>query len=334
MSASADSGNQERFAETLDYDELRLTEETSYRGVKAGDSRRIETVSDGIAVLDDYIEEKEDSVLVLEETDSGEVQIIPHEHRFKPGYRKKYYAKLKSAEEWLQSEFGGGPIPATMLTLTAHQRDDSGNLRSLEAVLDDLKEGWEDFRKVVRRKTEGFKTEIVAVFEPHESGYPHLHVLIFGKADPTLQEKVTELWVEKYGVGGAAAHESAVEVVQGRSAQIESPAAYLMKYLGKTMLRETGERQQVTGYDAFSALLWVTERRQFSCTAGISSAMSGDAPDGGGEGNWELVGVAQGLKPGKYTGEEAEQIIKHLTSDRYHPPPAEAVNGEDTQSHL
>lgn len=328
-------GSQERFSETVDYDEVRLCEETAFRGVKAGDSRRIETVSDGIAVLEDYMAEKENAVLVLNEKESGDVRVLPYMHRFKPKYRDRLYARLKSGEEWLKSEFGGGPIPATMLTLTAHQRGESGDPRSLEAVLNDLKDGWDKFRRVIDRATEGYKTEVMAVFEPHESGYPHLHVLIFGKADPTLQEKVEELWVEKYGVGGAAAHESAVTVVQGRSAQIANPAAYLMKYLGKTTVRQTGERQQVTGYEAFSALLWVTQRRQFSCTAGLSAAMAGEtADDGESEENWEFVGVGFGLKPGRYSGEEAEQILKHLTSDRHVPPPGSAVEEEDSQSRL
>lgn len=106
-----------------------------------------------------------------------------------------------------------------------------------------------------------------------------MHVAIFGKADDSLSEKVSGLWVEKYGVGGASAHENAVTVARGRSAQVQNPAAYLMKYLGKTTTRETGEQQQVTGYEAFAALLWITAKRQFSASAALSDAMKSPSPD-------------------------------------------------------
>lgn len=325
---------QSQFSETVDYAETRLCDETEWVTVSAGDTRPVETVADGIGVMEEYIAEKDGAVLVLADDEAEEVNIQPYMHRMCPDYRTYTYARLKTAEEWLQKEFGGGPIPATMLTLTAHQTDENGNPRTFEAVLDDLKEGYDKFRKVIDRATEGFKTEIVAIFEPHESGYPHLHVLIFGKADPTLQDKVTELWVEKYGVGGASAHESAVTVVTGRAAQIESPAAYLMKYIGKTMLRKNGERQHVTGYDAFMALLFVTGRRQWSVTAGLSAAMAEGGYDAEPEGNWRFVGVGYGLAPGRYSGETAIQIIKHIESERHVEPPGLAVEGDGKQLRL
>lgn len=49
-------------------------------------------------------------------------------------------------------------------------------------------------------------------------------------------------WVEKYGVGGESAHENAVSVARGRSAQVQNPAAYLMKYLARC-----GSRGEATG---------------------------------------------------------------------------------------
>lgn len=324
-----------RFGENLDFEKLELTGEREFRSIGESESRAIETVQDGIVALDEYIEAKEDATLVLEEEESGDVRVLPYNHRWTEEYRSMLYAKLKSAESALDRIFGEGPTPVTLLTLTAHQTDDSGEPRPPGEVLEDLCDGWENFRKALHRATEGRRTEYLRIVEPHQSGYPHLHVAVFGVADPTLQETVEELWVDRYGVGGGAAHSQAVEVARGRSRQMKDVAGYLMKYLGKTTVRETGERQQVEGYKAFSALLWVTGRRQYSASAGLTQAMVRDRGDGGDGGTWRFLGVAKGLEPGRYDGENARRVVNHLTranpyGEGNRPPPG-AVAGSRNQ---
>lgn len=319
------SGAQSTFGATLDYEELALLDGPTYRSVDEATSRRIETVADGIDALDEYIENKKHASLVLRERESGDVRVLPYNHRWTEEYRQMTYAKLKSAEEALDRIFGPGPTPVTLLTLTGHQRDEHGDPRPPGDVLEDLLDGWDKFRRVIRREMEGWRTEYIRIVEPHQSGYPHIHVAVFGKADPTLAKKVQELWVDKYGVGGADAHQDAVEVARGRTAQMNNVAAYMMKYLSKTTVREGGEQQQVEGFRAFSALLWVTEKRQFSASGGLSAAMA--SPSGDGEGDWEFVGVGYGLEPGSYSGEIATELMGHLTGSVWKPPPPGSVAG-------
>jgi hypothetical protein len=282
----------------------------------------------------DYLDAKEGASLVLEEQNTGDVKVLPYNHRWTKQYREMVYAKLCGAERRLESIFGSGPVPTTMLSLTAAQTDSEGRPRPPGEVLQDLLDGWDKFRRVIRRATEGYRTEYLRVVEPHQSGYPHLHVAIFGVAKPSLQEKVREMWVEKYGVGGENAHENAVEIERGRGAQVENAAAYLMKYLGKTTVRETGEQQQVDGFRAFAALLWVTGKRQFSASEALSEAMVLDSGESSGGGNWRFVGVAQGINPGTYEGEEGADLLDHLESQIWRPPPKRAIVGEYEQARL
>ncbi|WP_416840150.1 hypothetical protein [Haloferax sp. DFSO52] len=319
------SAGQETFGETLDPEELPLTGEVEYRSVSEANNARIGSVTDGIDALHEYIENKKNATLVLHERESDEVRVLPYNHRWTEQYRTMMYAKLKGAERELNRIFGEGPTPVTMLSLTAHQRDENGDPRPPGEVLADLLDGWDKFRRVLNRATEGWRTEYIRVVEPHKSGYPHLHVAVFGKADYSLTEKVHDLWVEKYDIGGAEAHENAVSVARGRSAQVRNPAAYLMKYLGKTTVRETGEQQQIPGYEAFAALLWVTGKRQFSASAALSEAMKSPASEGSVEGTWEFVGVGYGLNPGSYSGDDAERLMRHLVGSVWEPPPAAAV---------
>lgn len=328
------SAGQSTFGDTLDYEELSLTGEVEYRSISEADNARIESVTDGIDAHREYVENKKNATLVLQECESGDVQVLPYNHRWTEEYRNMMYAKLKAAERELGRIFGDGPTPVTMLSLTAHQRDDNGDPRPPGEVLSDLLDGWDKFRRVLNRATEGWRTEYIRVVEPHESGYPHLHVAVFGKADESLTEKVNDLWVEKYGIGGASAHENAVSVNRGRSAQVQNPAAYLMKYLGKTTVRESGEQQRVAGYEAFAALLWVTGKRQFSASSALSEAMKPPEKEGSVEGSWEFVGVGYGLVPGGYSGEDADRLMRHLVGSVWEPPPAAAVVAGPRQESL
>lgn len=317
------SVGQTAFGEQLDYDKLELTGEIEYRAVAEGDTKRVATVSEGIEALDEYRSNKENASLVLEEKETEEVRVLPYNHRWTSEYRSMLYARLKEAERCLERKYGD-PIPTTLLSLTAHQTDENGEPRPPGKVLDDLVDGWEKFRKAIDRATEGFDTEYIKVIEPHESGYPHLHVAIFGKADPTLADKIQELWVEKYGIGNSEAHENAVSVGRGRSAQLQSMASYVMKYLSKTTVRQSGEKQQVEGYHAFSALLWVTGKRQFSMSGWLSEASS-RSYEGGVSRNWRFVGVGYGFEQGSYGGETAREIVEYLERSVWKPPPHEAT---------
>lgn len=315
------------FAQSLDFENLPISSDApEWRSIGEGETARIATVADGIDCFNAYLDNKEHAGLVLGERDSGDIRVLPYNHRWTAKYRDMVYAKLKAAERALDRIFGEGPTPTTLLTLTAHQTDEKGNPRPPMDVLDDLVNGWENFRKALRRALPDWvRTEYIKVVEPHKSGYPHLHVVIFGIATPVLQEKVEQLWVEKYGAGGADAHENAVEVARGRTAQLQNPAQYLMKYLSKTAVRSDGSKPTSQGFEAFSALLLISGNRQYSTSAGLAAAMK--RPPVGDGGNWEFLGIGYGLEPGRYVGEEAEQLENHLKTGPWRPPPGSAVAG-------
>lgn len=326
------------FRDSLDYSALRLTGDIEYRSVSEARNVRIETVADAIDGFREYVANKKNASLVLQDRESGDVRVMPYNHRWTSEYRAMTYAKLKGAERALDRIYGEGPTPVTMLSLTAYQRGDDGRPRPPGEVLADLLDGWDKFRRVLDRATEGARTEYIRVIEPHESGYPHLHVAIFGAASRSLEDRVTEMWAEKYEVGSADAHKNAVSVATGRSAQLQKPAAYIMKYLGKTTVREDGGEPAPSGetpeeldaknaeaFEAFSALLWATGKRQYSASQALSEAMK--RPTGGGEpgGDWTFLGVGYGFEVGTYSGEDASQLAAHLSDGPWKPPPGVAV---------
>ncbi len=312
-------------------DPLRLT-------VEEDDTRKLETVGDAVDGFEDYLRAKENQVLVFEEQldsdddrDQGNMLVLPHQHRWSADYRCRTYARLKAAERFVHRKWGER-VPTTLLTLTAPHNGENGNPRSLEAVLSDIKDGWDKARRVIDRETEGVDTEYLAVYEPHGSGYPHLHVVLFGVARPSIGQKVQRYWVDRY-VEGASEEAQSCEVSRGRGVDLSQPASYVMKYLSKSLARD-GEGEQtaleampsVHGYVEFSALMLATGCRTYSMSAGLSKAVKESEPggDSSSDREWELLGTACGLDTGLYVGDEAEQLGKYLAGSRNQQRPPRA----------
>lgn len=285
------------------------------------DTRSVETVAEATEAWEEYLVEKENQMLVMEDKNEGDYLVVPHEHRWDSAYRRRTYARLKSVERYVERNWGR-PVPSTMITLTAPHKDESGEYRPFNEVLDDLKEGFNKARHVIKRETEGTETEYLAVYEPHATGYPHLHVLVFGTARPSLGEKVANYWADRY-VEGASRDAQDVTVKRGRSAQLENPAAYLMKYLSKSLVRDQeGEPSalesipSISGYRGFSALMWATGRRTYSMSKRLTKAVADSAPESESEPDvdrdWDVVGTVSGVDPGLYTGDEAVKLGKYL----------------------
>lgn len=316
--SSGETGADLQLGDEVELREVPIDEDGIRATVEKDDTRTLNTVGEGVEAWEEYLDAKENQMLVMEEEESGDHLVVPHEHRWSADYRRRTYARLKAAERHVTGKWGE-TVPTTMLTLTAPHKDASGDYRAFTSVLSDLKEGWNKARDVIARETEGVETEYLAVYEPHATGYPHLHVLVFGVARPSLGEKVAEYWVDRY-VEGASREAQDVTVKRGRSLQLESPAAYLMKYLSKSLAREGSEgatdRQSlpsIAGYRGFSAMMWATGKRTYSMSEGLSEAVAESAPESeGADGTWKYVGTVSGVEAGLYTGEEAERLGKYL----------------------
>jgi hypothetical protein len=291
--------------------------------VEKDDTRSLRTVGDATEAFEDYLKAKEHQTLVFEDQNSGDYLVRDHEHRWSPEYRRRTYARLKAAERHVASVWGEA-VPTTLLTLTAPHDAPDGSPRSFEAVLSDLKDGWDKARRVLRRETEGTKTEYLAVYEPHGSGYPHLHVVLFGVARPSLGDKISQYWVDRY-VQGASKDAQSCEVSRGRGTDLSNPAAYIMKYLSKSLARDAGEEAtaleslpSVHGYTEFSALMWATGSRTYSMSQGLTAAVKESEPEpeiddeAAEERDWELIGTFTGIDAGFYEGPEASRLRKWL----------------------
>ena len=91
---------QSAFGTQLDLSDVPVSSDGSVRvTVDEGDVRSPESMRDLVECHRDYLDAKEDAVLVLRERESGDMMVMPHIHRWKAQYRKRTYAKLSVVEE-------------------------------------------------------------------------------------------------------------------------------------------------------------------------------------------------------------------------------------------
>jgi hypothetical protein len=110
-----------------------------------------------------------------------------------------------------------------LLTLTYGGKGKRATSTPAEAALE-MQEAWAKLRKELRHLFGGF--HFLKVFETHEDGWPHLHVVMCGEtiAPAKVLAEITRLWRYRYGFGF---------VKMNWCSEPKRALKYVMKYLFK-----------------------------------------------------------------------------------------------------
>jgi hypothetical protein len=204
---------------------------------------------------------------ILSFTSDG-IYRLPYKTRWTQTYKCGMIAKMYGVEEYLRKSLRGGVV--TLLTLTGYQggglsREVKGSVVSREDLFDEMKRGWRLLSNLLVKVSPGL--EYVWVMEPHKSGYPHMHVAIFGYVSKELQERLSRLWSEKYEVGS---REHGIDFsVKSVKESIQSVRNYLMKYITKGIGGE-GKRKWTVEEWVYHALAWKHHHRYIGMSRSIS----------------------------------------------------------------
>ncbi len=242
---------------------------------------RMSRNSRDIAMFRDYLEftGKLTIDLTLYDMEKRETVILhlPYTHRWHAKYRNRTLARFYKFNEWWLEQ---GRPPLTLLTLTtyqdgAHSRDQVGGY-TIEESFEVLKTSWDKLRKMLRNRILCCPFDYLWTMEPHETGYPHLHVAIVAEFEDWQKEKTKTLW-NGYRAGsyehGAHFEDSCLDA----KGDIKNAGFYLFKYLGKGFCIDP--EQMSPGELRFNAQLWKHGWRQWGASRGISKAMKLDSRD-------------------------------------------------------
>lgn len=151
---------------------------------------------------------------------------VPYIHRFTDLYVSSIYAKFSRLQDWYKAN----PMPVYMMTLTLSHRD-----VTIPEAFRILREGWRALTANLRafRRDDG-TLEYIYVYEPHKSGYPHMHVILFSDCLSDRDfERLRKLWADK--LVEQASYEHGLNIVKPRSYNdVEYLRAYLLKYIQKS----------------------------------------------------------------------------------------------------
>lgn len=249
----------------------------------------------------DYIEETEDTDMVFQNGETGEYATGSDPHRFASDYSAKQYAKLKDLERDIGRDFGKR-LHTAMLQLTGSSTDDDGNPIPPVDHLHDLDQSWEAVRRELSRCLENKRWEYLAILEPHESGYLHIHIAVFVEGYVTRETfaPVIEAHLRNSPIAGEDAHQLDEDTVSVRHAggdrdrddddHLDELACYLAEYLGTygEDPLQAPDHQQMS-----NTVLWATGKQRWRPSQGAQSYMAsfqredGDSP-------WEAKGIVQG----------------------------------------
>jgi len=204
----------------------------------------------------------------------GETARTRLENSYQPEYGKRYYAKLKDLERGINRTFEG--LTTVMLTFTASTENAEGGRRCPADHMRDIADGWDTARKHLHQALSGRNWEYARVWEPHESGYGHLHVAIFVEdaADSTTArdfQGVMNAHVRRCDPAGREAHtlENAVSV----NSEVNNLGSYISEYIGifgdETLERPIKEQM-------FYAVTWATGTRRVDFSNGAQEIIGGE----------------------------------------------------------
>ena len=205
----------------------------------------------------------------------GETTRTRLENSYQPQYGKRYYAKLKDLERGIEREYEG--LKTVMLTFTASNRNANGGLRCPADHMRDIMDGYDAARKQLHKSLSGRNWEYARVWEPHDSGYGHLHLAVFVEDDPDRRdlgpgdcEPAMRAHVANCEPAGWEAHRPDGNAVS-QNDDVNNLGSYISEYIG-IFGEEVLERP--VSEQAFYATCWATGTRRVDFSNGAHDLMA------------------------------------------------------------
>ena len=249
----------------------------------------------------DWYSSQRDTKIVIE-NELGEQSAFNTPNRFTPEYREMLYARSQALERGLRERWGK-LLHTAMVTLTASTTDACGRPRPPVEHLQELLSSWEAVRRSLSRVLEDREWEYLAIIEPHESGYAHVHIGVFVKGPVVVEQfgDVIDAHIRNCDSAERQAHQLHDQVTvrqashPSRQNGVENLGAYLAAYMAGEYGTEATEMPDYV--QRFYTVMWATGRQWFRPSNGAQELMQPPDDGGGDDHDWRLVGIAPDGKP-------------------------------------
>ncbi len=216
----------------------------------------------------------------------GEELVVPHKMRGMPSYHWDTIEKIKRLE---------AAIPSDMPLVHMRLSPQTGRFTNLFEALEAMEVAWHKMLNVLERelfrrrygvfkdcKTEGakkryrvvykqyggrIKVQYLKVYEPHKSGYPHLHIIFFDITYLVSKPILDAAW-ERYGMGTKAGVWINAVNRKGSRNRSKTSSLALVKYTIKYV-------SQGLKHPLWLPILFLLNKKSYSCSQDISAILKG-----------------------------------------------------------
>lgn len=192
--------------------------------------------------------------------------IVDYNHRWSNAYVNRMLARLYNLDL-------NNIIDVTMLTMTTYHDSDyaykkTGKRYSIYDSFVLLLESRSKLIQLLRNIEPGIN--YLWILEPHKSGYPHCHMIIFSKLTPSEKIHLKRMWSQKYNAG---TYINGLDIKDVKN--IRSIRNYLMKYFRKSIMHIDLKSCEVSlGLLAYHSVAKEYGFRFIGCSKNVSSAMN------------------------------------------------------------
>ena len=207
----------------------------------------------------------------------GELVRAPMRNSYHKEHANKYYAKVKGLEREIEEAWGDS-LTTVMLTCSASNLTASGRFRGVVDHMTDIRSGWGTARKQLHNILGGYNWEYARVWEPHQSGFGHMHIALFID-DPSDEIEASDFtpfmrsYVDNCDPAAWKAHNPAGDSVSV-STEVHDLGCYISEYIGQygdEKLTERPLEQQM-----FYAATWASNTRRVDFSNGAQEFISRD----------------------------------------------------------
>lgn len=226
-----------------------------------------------------------------------ESKIIEANHRWNQAYAEKMLAKFYDLE---QSEYS--KMWTSMVSLTTYQDKVEGKpdtpenwehenrgpswFESMERLRESLGKILDVLRRISNEELE-CDFHYIWIVEAHKTGYPHIHLGIFGDVAEWLDKytnklRVRQLLEDKYDMGRSGIATDFKTKPPSGDGAIQNMSNYMMKYFNKNFgeLASKYEDESIKDKDrgtlVYNACMWLSSYRSWGTSESVGSVMKTD----------------------------------------------------------
>jgi len=214
----------------------------------------------------------------IQYSNDGEIGRAKLQNSHMQGYEDTYYARLKGLEREVNKEYGAEDLTTCMLTFSASNETADGEPRPIADHMAEIREGFGTARKQLYSVLEDHEWVYARIWEPHQSGYGHMHMGVFvedpdGEIEADDFAPVMESYTSNTPGAGSEAHDPSGDSVSVNDS-VETLSSYLSEYMG---LYEDGRvLGRPMAEQVFRASLWATQTRRLDFSNDAQEMISRD----------------------------------------------------------